>query len=264
MPLDPNVFRPLAASMAPVLSLCTCARERKGKTQFSLTAPGPIGFVALDRNAENVAIKAQQLGKTLHFADFTKGKYAAPMLSKPDANFHKNRWKAINDTLLSLAEAPDIRSIVIDTGTQLYEDIRMALLGKLTQVMPHQYGQVNDELRSLIQKLNTSGKHLIVTHKYDKEYKNDKWDGKSYERKGWKDMAYQCQINLRHECEMVKEDREEQVELGRTVRPQFCTVIEDCNQNPLLKGLELYDDESTFFELATRVYPDADPELFID
>lgn len=262
--LDPSIFRPLAASMQPVLSLCTAAKERKGKTHFALTAPGPIGYVALDLNAENVAVKAQQQGKAIKFADFSRGKFAAPMVGKPDVNFHVNRWKAINETLLSLAEDSNIRSIVVDTGTQLYEDIRMYKLGKLTQVMPHHYGPVNDELRALIQTLNGSGKHLIVTHKYDKEYKNDKWDGKSYARKGWSDMAYQCQINLRHECEMVKEDREEEIEQGRTVRPQFCTVVEDCNQNPLLKGLELYDEASTFLELALKVYPDADPELFID
>ncbi len=262
--LDPSIFKPLAASMSPVLSLCTTARERKGKTAFALTAPGRIGFVALDRNAENVAIKAQQQGKAIQFADFTSGKYAAPVFGKPEPNFHKTRWKAINETLLMFAADDAIRSIVIDTGTQLYEDIRMSILGKLTQVMPHQYGEVNDELRKLIQKLNTCGKHLIVTHKLDKEYKNDKWDGKSYERKGWKDMAYQCQINLRHECEMVKEDDPDAVEAGRTTRPQFCSVIEDCNQNPLLKGLELYDADSTFLELAMKVYPDADPELFID
>lgn len=262
--LDPSIFKPLAAAMSPVLSLCTTARERKGKTGFSLTAPGPIGFVALDRNAENVAIKAQQLGKTIQFADFTRGKYAAPIVGAPQPNFHVNRWKSINETLLMFAGDSAIRSIVIDTGTQLYEDIRMALLGKLTQVMPHQYGAVNDELRKLIQTLNTSGKHLIVTHKLDKEYKNDKWDGKSYERKGWKDLSYQCQINLRHECEMVKESDPDMIEQGRLIRPQFCTIIEDCNQNPMLKGLELYDADSTFLELAMRVYPEADPELFID
>ncbi len=260
--LDNSIFKKLADVMPPVLSLCSEAKERKGKTNFSLTAPGPIGFIALDRNAENVAIKAQQQGKTVHFADFTRGKFAAPLVGKPSPNFHTERWKAIYDSLQQCIEDKKIRTIVVDTGTQLYEDIRMARLGKLTQVMPHHYGPVNDELRSLIQTLNTSGKHLIITHKLDKEYKNDKWDGKSYARKGWSDMGFQCQMVIRHECEMVK--NEEAEDGGPAIRPQFCTTVMDCNQNPLLKGLELYDADSTFFELAMKVYPDADPELFMD
>lgn len=262
--LDLSIFRPLAAELDPVLSLCSQAKERCGKTHFSLSAPGPIGYIALDRNAENVAKKAQKLGKLIHFADFTRGKYAAPLIGKPEPNFHVNRWKAIHDSLHSLMEDKSVRTIVIDTGTQLYEDVRMARLGKLTQVMPHQYGPVNDELRSLIQQLNTCGKHLIVTHKLDKEYKNDKWDGKSYERKGWKDMSFQCQMVLQHGCEMVKEEDESRLEQGHTTRPQFSTTVVDCNQNPLLKGIELYDDDNTFLELAMKVYPEADPSLFVD
>lgn len=264
MPLDLSIFKPLSDEPEPVLSLSTEGRERNGKTDFSLTAPGPIGFIALDSNAENVAKKAQKRGKEIRFADFTKGKYAAPLVGKPSPNFHTDRWKAIHDAIHSLMEDKSIRSIVVDTGTQLYEDIRLARLGKLVQVLPHQYGPVNDELRSLIQQLKHSGKHLIVTHKLGKEYKNDKWDGKSYERKGWSDMAFQCHMSLRHDCVMVKEEDENRLNEGHTTRPQFSTLIVDCNQNPLLKGIELYDDENTFLELAMKVYPDADPALFVD
>jgi len=261
MPLDNSIFRAPAKEMLPYLSICSEGKERQGKTHFAYSAPGPIGAIVLDRNNENVAIKAQREGRDIRIADFTQGKWVAPLVGKPNANFHIERWKAIHDACLMLANDKQIRSIVIDTGTQLYEDIRMAMLGKLVQVMPHQYGPVNDAMRSLIQTLNTSGKHIIITHKIDKEYKNDKWDGKSYERKGWKDMSFQCQMALRHECEML---REQQDDGSVNVRPQFLTRIIDCNQNPMLKGMELLDDNSTFLEVALLVYPEADPSLFVD
>ena len=70
----------------------------------------------------------------------------------------------------ALAE-PAVRTISVDTATELWELLRMARFGKLTQVMPYQYGPVNAEFRSLIRMAYASDKNLILLHKMRKVYK---------------------------------------------------------------------------------------------
>lgn len=264
MALNSNVFKKPPKQFEYYLTLNTEGNERTGKSNFMFTAPGEIGVIMLDRNTENVAIKAQKLGKSIKLADFTDPNPKTnpglcmhaiqPMQAiKSDKSFYEKRWEKIKEIYSNFLEDPTIRTIALDTGTQIYEDIRLARFGKLTQVMPIHYGPVNSELREMI--LAAKGKNLIVTHKLGKEYKNDKWDGKSFESKGWSDMRFNTQITLRHSCEMVADD-------DGVRHPQFKITIEDCNQDPTLKGLELTDDECTFANLAQLVYPDADSDIW--
>ena len=117
------------------------ALEGVGKTRFTLTAPGPIAFLNFDYGLEGV-VERSSYEKAIYVAsiklDFQGGKdqidHAPPRreLQKFETNYQ---------TALKQA-----RTIVIDTGTELWELMRLAAFGKLTQVMPHHYAPVNQEM----------------------------------------------------------------------------------------------------------------------
>lgn len=274
MALDNKIFRKPAKEFEYKLTINSEGLERSGKTNFALTAPGPIGIIALDKNTENIAIKAQKAGKEIMLADFCDpdpkrnplAEFVLPVRAEPgkavkteqkaSKGFYEKRWDAISGAIFDLINEKSIRSIVIDSGTQLWEDIRLARFGKLAQVAPREYGIVNQEMRELIMAVKCN---LIVTHKLGKQYKGNDWDGRSYEGKGWSDIAYACQITLRQNCSMI---RDEDSETPNAKRPQFSANIMDCNQDANLRGMELADEDCSFQTLASLVYPDAPSELW--
>lgn len=223
-------------------------REKEGKTNFALTAPGPIAYQNFDIGAEGV-IQKFQTDKIIHEATYkipiSKGLSAADMAKVCEPvwdQFVKDRRLALDQILKG-----QIRSIVEDTGTDGWESLRLARLGKLTQVMPHHYGPVNAEYANLMREIyNTTG-NLIVLHRLKPEYKDDKKTSR-YERRGYGDTGFIVQVN---------------VICSRDGNGDFHVTVKDCRQNPLLQGFDLVNEMATFPMLAMMVYPESSVEEWL-
>lgn len=191
--------------------------QKVGKTHLSLTAPDPIAFYDMDIGTEGVVDKFKD--KKIYVSQ-----YDYRMLSGPNPTAAiLAMWEKMKADFIWGCQSPDILTPIVDTATEMWELVRMARFGKLTQVMPHNYGPVNAEFRDLLRLAYTCGKDVIFIHKMKAEYINDKRTGK-LERAGFNDMGFLVQINL---------------QAWRNQDGEFGMTIIDCRQNPEVNGVEL-------------------------
>lgn len=200
--------------------------DKEGKTHFSLTSTPPIAYFSIDIGEEGVLSKFAS-SKTIYPNDFH-----VP-LEKKDA---EKEWERFNRAYHASLESKQIRSIVIDTWTEIWELARMAEFGKVDQVMPYMYGPINRQMRQLIRSaFKHKGTNLILLQKMRPVYINDKRT-KDYEPAGFNDTKYLVQANL-------QVWREESVDGGKA---PFHLYIRNCRQNPDLAGMDLEGEMCNF------------------
>jgi len=221
----------------PRLIMSLSGLEKQGKTHFALTAPGPVAVFDTDIGGEGVTEKFTKDKKVLvtKVARITDGDDDAV----DDA---EEEWDRVKGAYLYLLRGKDVRTIVFDTATEIWELLRIARFGRLTQVMPYQYGPVNKEYRDLIREAYAYDKNLILLHKMKAQYVNDKRTGE-YERAGFNDTGFLVQVN----AQVYRYSREDGGEFNLSVK--------DCRQNPELAGEDdLFEGEMcTFPWLANMV-----------
>lgn len=198
-------------------------REKTGKSNFALTAPEPIIYFNIDIGAEGVVDKFQASGKQVLVYDVRVPKTAGKDTYEP-------MWKNLQ-MLLGKAYELGEGTVVIDTDTEAYELARLAKLGKLTQVMPHNYVDVNNEYREILRQAYDSTMNTIFIHKMKPKWINNARTNE-YEVSGMGDIDYLAQVNILHYREDTDED---------TV---FSVYVKDCRQRPgvagtVLRGLPL-------------------------
>ena len=135
-----------------------------------------------------------------------------------------------------------IRTVVADTASEIWELLRLARFGKLSQVMPMHYGPVNAEYKELLRKAANSDKNVILLHRMKSEYVDEKRTGK-YERTGFGETGHIVQANLR--CYRDSDN-------------EWHVMVRDCRQNALLAGEELVGPMASFPFFASMVYPESD------
>ena len=218
------------------------AREKRGKSNFALTAPSPHAIFDFDTGLEGVLEKFSRT-QEIYIGDYRRDK--GLILNQAE---WQAQWLKFKKEYVAALSSPTIRTVTIDTATEAWETLRLAKFGKLSQVMPNQYGPANDEYREMVRVAFGSDKNLILLHKMKEEYVASKaspaianWTG-GYVRAGFKDSPYLVQMNLF---------------LDRTEDGFLCRII-DCRQNPMIAGMELYGDDITFQSIAGLVFPDSD------
>ena len=260
MILDPQLIK--AGFKVPVkpktqrVVICTRARDKRGKTHFALTAPGPIAIVGLDTGTKEIASKF--LGQKELICAYHKVTGRLDDISKT-RDIAEKEWEAVKESIVTATDHPKVRTLMVDTGTEVHELLRLARFGKLEQVMPHHYGPVNKEMRDLVKRAyEREDLNVIWIHKEKKEYKQnrkgeDSWTG-SYDMAGYGDMPYLVDVTLQHYWKDATEDAPgcfgiKVVGVGR--------------QTPDVCGLELEGPDCNFQMLATMLYPDVDPAWWV-
>ena len=197
-------------------------REKTGKTHFALTAPPPVLFFNIDIGTEGVVGKFQEGfdgadPKQVFIYDVRVPKGASQSVYAP-------MWA---DLKARIAHAYTLGrgTVVVDTGTEAYELARLAHFGKLTQVMPHNYVEVNSEWRELMRLAYDSDMNTVFIHKQKPKWVNNVRTG-DYEVAGFSEMGYLSQANL-------VSYREDSPDGGQ---PSFSVFIRDCRQNPNING----------------------------
>lgn len=210
--------------------------EKNGKTHFALTAPGPICIIDMDIGLEGVVDKF--IGeKEIHHVAFNKREATNPAQW---AKMWDNVIRAYTEALTDKA----IKTIIVDTATEVWELVRLARFGKLTQVMPHHYGPVNEEFRNVIRDAYNYDKNVILLHKMKPKYVNDKRTN-DIERAGFGDTGYLVQANMVSWCDK---------------HGSFGITIRDCRHNPELKGMDIPEPLNTFPNVASMILPETEPE----
>ena len=218
----------------PRIIMSVSGLEKQGKTHFALTAPGPLGMFSTDIGEEGVVEK---------FGDKDIYIMSIDRVDDDSAEQAPEEYARFHGAYVKLLRGKEVRTIVLDTATEIWEILRMARFGRLTQVMPYQYGPVNAEYRALIREAYAYDKNLILIHKMKPKYINDKRTAE-YERAGFGDTGFLVQVNAR---------------AYRYEDGDFALQIEDCRQNPALMGEELIGPMCTFPFLASLVLPNVDP-----
>jgi hypothetical protein len=230
---------------------------REGRTHFSLTAPYPLAYMQMDPGGDDVLPKFLPGGpfhrsksKLFHSAYYVD---VRPGLSPLEVS------KIANDIWLRSAQdfeaaLKTMRTLVVDTASEWFTCLKLARFGKLTQVMPEDYGPVYAEFRRLIRKAYNYECNVLLLHKLKDEYTRDEktTDGSGNSRRkpgkktgnlvrdGWNGLKYEVQIEAR--C-FKDEDRE------------FCLEVVNCRQRPELDGEVLPQEMCNFQQLAMQVYP---------
>lgn len=220
-----------------------------GKTNFGLTAPGPIAVqnmdVGLDKllykfKDKDLAYKNYRLPfehKQLNKVISRKQEDRLPMALDMDAVI--DLWEEYKRDFVALLRDPNVNTILQDSITDSWELIRGARFGKLDQVLPTNYGPVNLEYSYLYKLALESDKVLITTQKLKKEYRGEKgkesWTG-GYEPSGYSGFGFLVEINIRAY-------REYDEDAGTKV---FKMEITKCKPNPTLETLTLVNDMCNF------------------
>lgn len=178
------------------LIMAITGKEKSGKTTFGLSAPKPIALFNFDRRIEKVALEVAGVEesdlnvKTIRW-DEDQGQ-----------DEYMDMWNDFLKALKwSLYDSQDIRSIVVDTETDMWALIRLAYFGKTAEIMPWEYRKVNTPYRAVLNRFDESGKNVVLTRKLKKQYKNDHWNGK-YEPAGMGEVKDVVQVN----AEMYKDE----------------------------------------------------------
>ena len=261
MGVDPDQIMDLAelgveevdTTVYPRLIVSSASKEKKGKTHFSVhTTPSPVLLVDFDIGTEGVVNKTES-GRVILHKQFNLAARAALEERKVARDEWEEEWTMCRRIIKAGISSPLIRTIVVDTASEMWELSRLSEFGKLDQVKSHHYGPLNREFRQLVQSVySRRNLNAIFTHKVKKEYVDDKTTGK-YERAGFGDMPFLVQCNIEH-FKTVPQDELYNESEG----PEFGIRVINCRQNPEVDGQDDFVGSRCSFKwLGRAVFPDS-------
>lgn len=229
MPEDAPTYRLLVSSEG---------KEKTGKSEFWMSAPGPIAGINLDTGTEGV-IEKWAKKKNIWMLNFN-----IPPVSPNNRQEYISMWaksKAAYDKALA---HPDVRTVVVDTNSDWWELARLSEFGSLSPAVDvkRAYPPLNMMFRSIIRNAYDTNKNLILTHKVSEVWKKNAagQDAPSgdFERTGFKEDGYLIQVNIVHKYE----------------DGEFKMEVKNCRQNMDLAGFEFTGKECSFPDLAAMVF----------
>lgn len=222
-------------------------REKQGKTTWSLTAPVPIAYH--DLNNRSMHVLDRFVGRGIQKFSYDK------ILAREQAEW-KFLWDKFRKDFMEAVGHPDIRTIVVDTESDMWELRRLAQWGRESSV-PDQYGALNKDMRNLFDAVVGTDKNLVVISEMKKKYISkivtvrgnqrelSEWDG-TYEFAGWSNTGAKVEVNLEAAYD---------VKTG-----MFSTTVINCGITASLAGKTYEGMESNFPFLASAVFPDTEPD----
>ena len=237
------------ADKPPRLSVLTQGKTKNGKSHWAyFTTPEPVTAIVLDPGTMPIVQKAIDAGRNILpiFINHSRKE------TKEEAT---KLWQQYRSALRAVMASKSVRTLVVDTSQEAWELARMKEFGKIDKVMGFQYTGLNAEYGGLIDELYYGRPDLntIYIDKSKKNYVDDKWDGKSYERKGFSDLEFQVDLSITHYFKGGK--------FGFQIDSSTATRF-----GPEFSGLKFDDNECTFMDLAMTVYANhpqgSDPEYW--
>ena len=207
--------------------------EKSGKSHFAFTAPGPIFLLSTDIGDEGVVEKFTGKGKEILKREIRFPRDGDILMLKEAAVPLWTQFREHYSKILEVNEG----TLIVDTASDAYELSRLAHFGKLTQVMPQHYNEVNMEWRTLVRSAYDSRMNVIFIHRLKAVWKdNAKTD--DFEPAGMGEMPYLVQANI----------------LTERTGSKFKATVKNCRQNPSANDMVLEDDAFDFNFLLSMVH----------
>lgn len=237
----------------PRLIMTLQAKWKRGKTHFSLTAPKPLVYYNIDDGLEGVIQKFPQ-----YQDDILVYELPGPDRLQEDGQGEAEEvWEKFEQSFVDSIRCPDVKTIVVDTGTELWEILRLARFGSLSKIRGFSkeaakfaYTPVNREFRGFLRLITkVPDKNLILTHKMKPMYIDDKRT-RDYERAGFGDVEFIAQA-------VVELDRTDPTEDDPNTT--FFLKVLDSRHNPSANGLVLSGEMCNFPMLASMIVEGTTP-----
>lgn len=192
--------------------------ERGGKSHLALTGRPPIYIHNFDYGLEGTVEKFAVTGKEIYVAEYRMPK--APRGQEQqvvkEAEVIYRQFREMWDDSVAKGEG----TIIVDTHTEEWELRRLAWFGKLDQIMPQQYTELNNDFRAQVRGAYDSGMTVILIRKMGKVYQGNQPTG-AYEPKGFSDLGYMVQSVL----EAYRDPND----------GKFKALVKDCRVNSMLQ-----------------------------
>ena len=231
-----DIFNKYQPKLTRKACLSVEGREKRGKTHFALTAPGPIVYINLDEGLDRVQpeIKFPNLDlRVVNVPNFSRDGH-------PDkvADEALKVWESLKQIHVNALSSA--RTVVYDSFTEAWELARLARFGKLTQVQSYHYGPVNREFHDFIREYNRHEANLILLHKVMPEFENKT----EMERKGFSHIGFDVD-------DFVRVDRDE--------TGKFYVEIIESGHNAATRGKRFTEPGNTFVDIALSLFPASTP-----
>lgn len=236
------------------------------KSTLALTAPGLIDYYSFD-HSENRALPhvfAREPNKQIRRFIMDKVETQKGGASGRTVIMDQSHCQGVvakfKESLARSIDDPKVRTISIDTGTQLERILTGAIAGKLNQLSREQRDHVEREMCSLLSPLTKDSgclKWVVWVHHMDVLWKQtmDK-EGKvswsqvegEWEEKGRREPSWYADIIARHYMEMTPD--------GPTFKIR---VMSKCGPNVALLGQDVCDgiEDCNFTTFIQRIYGDS-------
>lgn len=228
-----------------------------GKSEFALSAPGPILWICLDRGIDGVLDNPRP--PKARRSDFAMQVIKVPQATQLAQPGYVEYWKAFYEVYKKGLDNVEARTIILDGDSDSWELQRLAEFGRLAKVPSILYDNVNAARRAMYARAWDAGKIVIATNKIRKTYVTKfrpdgkpelnsagnelrVWNG-GFERQGFGDQDYLWGIQLRH----LRRDTPN--------GPEWGIRITKCKADASLEGGELWGVDCNFQSLVENVYP---------
>lgn len=230
------------------LVISSTGTEKSGKTDWALRGtPGPLAYIGVSEEDSEFLVDQFAEGKRVlkKFISFPTGRIEV----SASKSTYRKLWKQFEDAYYESLKVKELRTLVADNATTIWDLRQLAEFGKLSQNNKYGYGPCNADMKSVITAAKQSGKNVIFIHRSKKQYKGENWDGKSYERKGYGDMDFDCPVVLAH---------------SKDKGGNFKVKVIDCKYDHSIEGQEwdVVEDGMGFAELAEEIFPEKDGRLW--
>lgn len=278
------------------LSIAIHGKGGVGKTRFGMTMPAPIGVVPLGKKCRATVEQARkEFGKRVLMPKQDLVRLDNPLFVaslKAACNqaslkidlereqpkccaIHYFRWHVdrVKSVIYRFAAMPDeqCKSILIDDGSILYEDIQFANHGRRDDSLFESKKVVQRDRASDFAEMREiwnacARKHVVMIHRSKPIWKDNTDTGRVGLR-GWADTPYEASVTLRLEsnaddiANLLKSKKDTERRKAGEMQVQFSAVVEMCQANAAAIGERV--DESdfvTFPYIATLVYPNTELE----
>ena len=267
-------FGEVSLASRKALLVCSQALEKKGKTHFALTAPGPIALISTDTGSEETAAKFKKVGKVIHLLKSTPPKEIGTNVAAAITE-----WDKLLKAWYGVISDKSIRTMIVDTHTEFWQVMRLARFGKLEQVPPKKYDEVNKDMRDMIKAIKErQNLNAVFIHKVKKTYVGsrkpdgtagmDSWNGE-YERAGFGDMGYLCDVVVENNFSPPDEPGKRALRRPSGTRADgtswqveekdfYIRILDTRYEMQDLIGQCFAGEECDFFNLVMAALPDAD------
>ena len=160
--------------------------EKTAKTTFGLTFPKPIKHFDPDLGFYRAAPRFK---KEIDAGEITTKEYPIPLQMGVGLKGIRELWEEFQKDYYTAAMDKNVATLVVDSGTQLYEVVRLAFLQERQEaqvkrgmkpndtlresLLPVEYAEPFARLDSIYYTAKATRKHLVVTH-FSREERADR------------------------------------------------------------------------------------------